>query len=108
MQFLHRTEDAGLVLGIFIDSPLASRLSFPHALPASSGSHGGSHIEVEGSFDNWTTRQVLQRSGKESTIVKLLPPGVYQVCGGGGGGACVAGTCHQEALKRRELVTRKP
>ncbi|GAX83635.1 hypothetical protein CEUSTIGMA_g11059.t1 [Chlamydomonas eustigma] len=41
-------------------------------------SHGGNHIEVEGSFDNWTTRQVLQRSGKESTIVKLLPPGVYQ------------------------------
>ena len=37
---------------------------------------------MEGSFDNWTTRQVLQRSGKESTIVKLLPPGVYQVCGG--------------------------
>lgn len=43
------------------------------------GSHGGNHVEVEGSFDNWTTRQVLNRSGKESTIVKLLPPGVYQV-----------------------------
>lgn len=41
-------------------------------------SHGGNHVEVEGSFDNWTTRQVLQRSGKEHTIVKLLPPGVYQ------------------------------
>ncbi|KAG1668826.1 hypothetical protein FOA52_004920 [Chlamydomonas sp. UWO 241] len=41
-------------------------------------SHGGNHVEVEGSFDNWTTRQVLQRAGKESTIVKLLPPGVYQ------------------------------
>jgi 5'-AMP-activated protein kinase regulatory beta subunit len=46
---------------------------------SSSGSHGGNHIEVEGSFDNWTTRQVLQRSGKDSSIVKLLPPGVYQV-----------------------------
>lgn len=34
---------------------------------------------MEGSFDNWTTRQPLQRSGREFTIVKLLPPGVYQV-----------------------------
>ena len=40
-------------------------------------------MEVEGSFDNWTTRQTMQRSGKDFTIVKLLPPGVYQVtcCG---------------------------
>ena len=36
-------------------------------------------MEVEGSFDNWTTRQVMQRSGKDFTIVKLLPSGVYQV-----------------------------
>ena len=36
-------------------------------------------MEVEGSFDNWTTRQNMQRSGKDFTIVKLLPPGVYQV-----------------------------
>ena len=36
-------------------------------------------MEVEGSFDNWTTRQTMQRSGKDFTIVKLLPPGVYQV-----------------------------
>lgn len=43
------------------------------------GSHGGEHVEVEGSFDNWTTRQTMQRSGKDFTIVKLLPPGVYQV-----------------------------
>ena len=43
------------------------------------GSHGGSHVEVEGSFDNWTTRQPMQRSGKDFTIVKLLPSGVYQV-----------------------------
>jgi 5'-AMP-activated protein kinase regulatory beta subunit len=43
------------------------------------GGHGGTHVEVEGSFDNWSTRQVLQRTGKDFTIVKLLPPGVYQV-----------------------------
>jgi 5'-AMP-activated protein kinase regulatory beta subunit len=36
-------------------------------------------VQVEGSFDNWTTRQQLQRSGREFTVVKLLPPGVYQV-----------------------------
>ena len=36
-------------------------------------------MEVEGSFDNWTTRQTMQRSGKDFTIIKLLPPGVYQV-----------------------------
>ena len=41
-------------------------------------SHGGNHIEVEGSFDNWMTRQPLQRSGRDFTIVKLLLPGVYQ------------------------------
>jgi 5'-AMP-activated protein kinase, regulatory beta subunit len=33
---------------------------------------------VEGSFDNWTTRTPLQKSGNDYTIVKLLSPGVYQ------------------------------
>jgi 5'-AMP-activated protein kinase regulatory beta subunit len=40
--------------------------------------HGGAHVELEGSFDNWTQRHVMQRSGKDFTLVKLLPPGVYQ------------------------------
>lgn len=40
--------------------------------------HGGSHVEVEGSFDNWSQRHTMQQSGKDFTIVKLLPPGVYQ------------------------------
>jgi len=40
-------------------------------------------VEVEGSFDNWTTRQPLQHTGKDWTIIKLLPPGVYQVRGEG-------------------------
>lgn len=52
------------------------------------GSHGGTNVEVEGSFDNWTTRQTLQRAGKDFTIVKLLPPGVYQVWDGS---ACCIG-----------------
>jgi 5'-AMP-activated protein kinase regulatory beta subunit len=42
------------------------------------GSHGGEHVEVEGSFDNWSTRQPLQRTGRDFTVIKLLPPGVYQ------------------------------
>lgn len=41
-------------------------------------SFGGSHVEVEGSWDNWTTRTQLQRSGKDFTIIRLLAPGVYQ------------------------------
>jgi len=40
--------------------------------------HGGEHVEVEGSWDNWTTRQPLTRTGKDFIIIKLLPPGVYQ------------------------------
>lgn len=40
--------------------------------------HGGNEVFVEGSWDNWTTRQPLQRSGKDFTIVKMLPPGIYQ------------------------------
>lgn len=41
-------------------------------------SFGGSHVEVEGSWDNWSSRTVLQHSGKDFTIIKLLAPGVYQ------------------------------
>eukprot|EP00882_Tetradesmus_deserticola_P010062 GHRQ01010632.1.p1 GENE.GHRQ01010632.1~~GHRQ01010632.1.p1 ORF type:complete len:278 (+),score=82.35 GHRQ01010632.1:267-1100(+) len=41
-------------------------------------SHGGEHVEVEGSFDNWSSRQPLQRTGRDFTVIKLLPPGVYQ------------------------------
>ena len=47
---------------------------------AAAGTAGGHAVEVEGSFDNWATRHPLQRSGKDFTLVKLLPPGVYQVC----------------------------
>jgi 5'-AMP-activated protein kinase, regulatory beta subunit len=42
------------------------------------GSRGGNHVEVEGSFDNWTSRTPLQKNGADFTIVKLLSPGVYQ------------------------------
>lgn len=41
-------------------------------------SHGGESVEVEGSWDNWTSRHTLLKSGKDFTVVKLLMPGVYQ------------------------------
>ena len=41
--------------------------------------HGGERVEVEGSYDNWSTRTPLHRSGtRDFAVVKLLPPGVYQ------------------------------
>ncbi|GAB4817836.1 hypothetical protein N2152v2_004882 [Parachlorella kessleri] len=40
--------------------------------------HGGQTVQLEGSFDNWTQRHTMQQSGKDFTLVKLLPPGVYQ------------------------------
>lgn len=52
--------------------------TFEGARDPSPQAHGGQHVEVEGSFDNWSSRTPLQRSGRDFTIVKLLPPGVYQ------------------------------
>jgi 5'-AMP-activated protein kinase regulatory beta subunit len=40
--------------------------------------HGGAHVELEGSFDGWSARHALQRSGRDFSLVKLLAPGVYQ------------------------------
>ncbi|GLT25813.1 hypothetical protein SLA2020_009180 [Shorea laevis] len=40
-------------------------------------SSGGKTVAVEGSWDNWRTRIPLQRSGKDFTIMKMLPSGVY-------------------------------
>lgn len=40
--------------------------------------YGGDEVYVEGSWDNWHRRMRLQRAGDDFTIVKLLPPGVYQ------------------------------
>ena len=61
------------------------------------GSHGGNQVAVEGSFDNWTSRQTLQRSGKNFTVVKLLPPGVYQV-------SSPDPSCHQVEMRKQYLL----
>ncbi len=54
--------------------------SVSHLTHGVAGGHvGNSNVAVEGSWDNWTTRQPLQRTGADFSIVRLLPPGVYQV-----------------------------
>lgn len=41
-------------------------------------SYGGKEVAIEGSWDRWRTRMPLQRSGKDFTLMKVLPAGVYQ------------------------------
>ncbi|KAG1366744.1 SNF1-related protein kinase regulatory subunit beta-2-like [Cocos nucifera] len=40
--------------------------------------HGGKEVFVEGSWDYWKTKKPLQKSGKDFTIMKVLPSGFYQ------------------------------
>lgn len=39
--------------------------------------YGGNEVYVEGSWDNWSTRSPLHKAGKNFTLVKFLPSGVY-------------------------------
>lgn len=38
---------------------------------------GGQQVYVQGSWDNWSSRTALQKSGKDFTILKVLASGVY-------------------------------
>ncbi|KAA0055694.1 SNF1-related protein kinase regulatory subunit beta-1 [Cucumis melo var. makuwa] len=40
-------------------------------------SYGGSNVAVEGSWDNWASRKTLQRTGKDFSLLMVLPSGVY-------------------------------
>ncbi|GAB2285153.1 galactose metabolism- protein [Dionaea muscipula] len=40
-------------------------------------SHGGNNVAVEGSWDNWTSRKTMQRSGKDHSLLLVLPSGIY-------------------------------
>ncbi|KAE9462092.1 hypothetical protein C3L33_06008, partial [Rhododendron williamsianum] len=40
-------------------------------------SYGGNNVAVEGSWDNWASRKLLQRSGKDHSILLVLPAGIY-------------------------------
>ncbi|XP_023741681.1 SNF1-related protein kinase regulatory subunit beta-2 isoform X2 [Lactuca sativa] len=39
--------------------------------------HGGKHVAIEGSWDNWSTRELLEGSGTHFSILKVLNSGVY-------------------------------
>uniref|UniRef100_A0A2N9FGB7 Association with the SNF1 complex (ASC) domain-containing protein n=1 Tax=Fagus sylvatica TaxID=28930 RepID=A0A2N9FGB7_FAGSY len=39
--------------------------------------YGGNNVNVEGSWDNWTSRKLLQRSGKDHSVLLVLPSGIY-------------------------------
>lgn len=39
---------------------------------------GGNVVYVEGSWDNWRTRKILQRSGKDHSILLVLPSGIFR------------------------------
>ncbi|XP_060174125.1 SNF1-related protein kinase regulatory subunit beta-1 [Lycium barbarum] len=40
-------------------------------------SFGGNNVAIQGSWDNWRSRKVLQRSGKDYAILLVLPSGIY-------------------------------
>lgn len=40
-------------------------------------SHGGNSVSVEGTWDNWTSKLMLQRSGKDHALLLVLPPGIF-------------------------------
>ncbi|XP_040994883.1 SNF1-related protein kinase regulatory subunit beta-1 [Juglans microcarpa x Juglans regia] len=40
-------------------------------------SYGGSNVAVEGSWDNWKSKKLLQRSGKDHSILMVLPSGIF-------------------------------
>ncbi|KAL6519046.1 galactose metabolism-related protein [Orobanche hederae] len=39
---------------------------------------GGNNVAVEGSWDNWRTRKLLQRSGKDHSVLLVLPSGIFR------------------------------
>lgn len=42
-----------------------------------SWNYGGNEVFLEGSWDNWMSRKQLQRSGKDHSILMVLPSGIY-------------------------------
>ncbi|KAJ6848316.1 SNF1-related protein kinase regulatory subunit beta-1-like [Iris pallida] len=40
-------------------------------------SRGGNEVVVQGSWDNWTSRRALHRSGKDHAVLLVLPSGIY-------------------------------
>jgi len=73
---------------------------------------GGNSVELEGSFDNWSSRHVMHKAGKDHSLVKLLSPGVYQykfIVDGQWYAVVLSGSlCRDRALVPRSSHTRPP
>ncbi|KAL0435286.1 UNVERIFIED_CONTAM: SNF1-related protein kinase regulatory subunit beta-1 [Sesamum radiatum] len=61
------------------ESPRAVERSLEQGIPIIiTWSYGGNNVAVEGSWDNWRTRKILQRSGKDHSILLVLPSGIFR------------------------------
>ncbi|KAL4859538.1 SNF1-related protein kinase regulatory subunit beta-2 [Chlorella vulgaris] len=79
MEPISKGEEFGRGGSVYGQSEFAGWGAHPKLVPTVIvWAHGGNHVELEGSFDSWTQRYTMQRSGKDFTLVKLVPPGVYQ------------------------------
>ncbi|KAI4964226.1 hypothetical protein ZWY2020_006838 [Hordeum vulgare] len=59
--------------------PHSPRMFVPQRIPTLLvWPHGGKYIFVEGSWDHWTSKKTVQKSGKDHTILLELPSGVYR------------------------------
>ncbi|GFZ20595.1 5'-AMP-activated protein kinase beta-2 subunit protein [Actinidia rufa] len=60
------------------EPPVAGDLPAEQGIPTLiTWNHGGNVVAVEGSWDSWTSRKMLQRSGKDHSILLVLPSGIY-------------------------------
>uniref|UniRef100_A0A2P2KLH0 Uncharacterized protein MANES_13G062000 n=1 Tax=Rhizophora mucronata TaxID=61149 RepID=A0A2P2KLH0_RHIMU len=53
---------------VFMDKPMPVLIVW---------SYGGQQVAVTGSWDNWSRSELLQRSGQDFVLIKMLPSGVY-------------------------------
>ncbi|KAH1066785.1 hypothetical protein J1N35_031772 [Gossypium stocksii] len=60
------------------DSPVVADSLSEKGIPVIiTWNYGGNDVAVEGSWDNWRSRKMLQRSGKDHSILLVLPSGIY-------------------------------
>ncbi|XP_051134501.1 SNF1-related protein kinase regulatory subunit beta-1 [Andrographis paniculata] len=76
---LHRNDGPSLTSFQQNESHRAVDLPHEQGIPTIiTWSLGGSNVAVEGSWDNWRTRKTLQRSGKDHSILLVLPSGIFR------------------------------
>ncbi|MBA0719891.1 hypothetical protein Golax_007538 [Gossypium laxum] len=60
------------------DSPVVADSPSEKGIPVIiTWNYGGNDVAVEGSWDNWRSRKMLQRSGKDHSTLLVLPSGIY-------------------------------